>query len=530
MLFTDSLFIFGLILLFFVYFLIPQKFRWMLLLAASIAFYAYSGWTNLLYIGATAVTTFFVTKRIEKMAAAAKDAVSAHKSEWSRDEKKAFKEAEKKKRRRWLILLLVFNFGMLAVIKYGAFTMNNLNGIIGWFGERGTLPVPNFLLPMGISFYLFQTMGYAIDVYREKYPCEKNFARLALFVSFFPQLIQGPISRYDDLAKGLYVGNGFDAERVQLGVQRILWGYFKKVALADRILPAVTLLISDPEQYQGMYALLGMLYYTLQLYADFTGGIDITIGIGQVLGIPVTENFQRPFFSKNITEYWRRWHITLGTWFKDYLFYPVSVAQPMLKLSKWSREKLGKNIGKYLPVYVSTIAVWFVTGLWHGAAWNFIVWGLLNAVIILISERCTPLYNKFHKKCAWSNSRPYDGFMAIRTTLMMGCLRMFDCYRDVPLTFKMFGTMFTKWNVQIFTDGSLMKLKLTAADYGVLIAGTLILFTASMLGRKGSVRKRVWERSRVLSCCLTVVLLLTVLIFGAYGIGYDSSQFIYNQF
>ena len=230
MLFTDSLFIFGLILLFFVYFLIPQKYRWMLLLAASIAFYAYSGWTNLLYIGATAVTTFFVTKRIEKMAAAAKDAVSAHKSEWSRDEKKTFKEAEKKKRRRWLILLLVFNFGMLAVIKYGAFTMNNLNGIIGWFGERGTLPVPNFLLPMGISFYLFQTMGYAIDVYREKYPCEKNFAKLALFVSFFPQLIQGPISRYDDLAKGLYAGNGFDAERVQLGVQRILWGYFKKVA------------------------------------------------------------------------------------------------------------------------------------------------------------------------------------------------------------------------------------------------------------------------------------------------------------
>ena len=530
MLFTDSLFIFGLILLFFVYFLIPQKYRWMLLLAASIAFYAYSGWTNLLYIAATAASTFFITKRIEHMAGAAKDTVAAHKSEWSRDEKKAFKEQEKKKRRRWLTLLLLFNFGMLAVIKYGAFTMNNVNSIIGWFGERGTLPVPNFLLPMGISFYLFQTMGYAIDVYREKYPCEKNFARLALFVSFFPQLIQGPISRYDDLSKGLYAGNGFDAERVQLGVQRILWGYLKKVAIADRILPAVTLLISDPEQYHGMYALLGMLYYTLQLYADFTGGIDITIGIGQVLGIPIAENFQRPFFSKNITEYWRRWHITLGTWFKDYLFYPVSVAQPMLKLSKWSREKLGKNIGKYLPVYVSTIAVWFVTGLWHGAAWNFIVWGLLNAVIILISERCTGLYTAFHKKCAWSNSRPYDGFQAIRTTLMMGCLRMFDCYRDVPLTFRMFGTMFTKWNVHVFWDGSLMKLNLTAADYGVLIAGTLLLFTASMIGRKGSVRRRIWNRSRVLSCCMTVALVLTVLIFGAYGIGYDSSQFIYNQF
>ena len=162
MLFTDSLFIFGLILLFLLYFLIPQKYRWMLLLAASVVFYAYSGWTNLLYIAATAVSTFFITRKIEKMAGAAKDEVSAHKSEWSRDEKKAFKERAKKKRRRWLTLLLIFNFGMLAVIKYGAFTMQNVNSIIGWFGERGTLPVPNFLLPMGISFYLFQTMGYAL--------------------------------------------------------------------------------------------------------------------------------------------------------------------------------------------------------------------------------------------------------------------------------------------------------------------------------------------------------------------------------
>ena len=349
-------------------------------------------------------------------------------------------------------------------------------------------------------------------------------------MSFFPQLIQGPISRYDDLAKGLYAGNGYDPKRVTLGVQRILWGYFKKVCLADRVMPAVTALISNTDQHQGMYVLMGILYYTLRIYADFTGGIDITIGIGQVLGIPITENFNRPFFSKNITEYWRRWHITLGTWFKDYLFYPISVCQPMLKLSKWSREKLGKNVGKYLPVYVSTIAVWFVTGLWHGAAWNFIVWGLMNAVVILISERLTPLYNKFHKKYAWSNTRAYDGFMALRTTFLMGLLRMFDCYLDVPLTFKMFGTRFYKWNPQILWDGSLMKLGLSKPDYLVLGVGIVLLFTASMLGRRGSVRERLYDKSKLLSCCMTVALLLIVVVFGAYGIGYDSSQFIYNQF
>lgn len=530
MLFTDSLFIIGVTVLCVVYFIIPQKYRWMLLLCASLAFYAYTGIGNLLYILVTAGSTYLITRMMDAFAAERKETLAAHKKDWSRDQKKQCKEHINKIRFRLLLVCVVLNFGILAVIKYGAFTMRNLNSLVKLFGGAGELPVPDFLLPMGISFFIFQTMGYAIDVYHEKYPAEKNFARVLLFVSFFPQLVQGPISRFDDLSKGLFAGNGFQARRVLFGTQRILWGYCKKMVLADRILPAVKLLIADPEQYQGMFVLLGILYYGLELYADFTGGIDITIGIGQVLGIPITENFQRPFFSKNIAEYWRRWHITLGTWFKEYVFYPVSVCKPLLDLSKWSREKLGKNVGKYVPVFVSTIIVWFVTGLWHGAAWNFIVWGLMNAVVILISEILSPQYEKFHKRFAWSNTHAYDGFQAIRTFLLMGCLRMFDCYRDVPLTFKMFGTMFTKWNLHVLWDGSLMQLSLTKADYFVLITGTLVLFTASMLGRKGSVRQRILDKSPVLSCALTVALLLVVVIFGAYGIGYDSSQFIYNQF
>ncbi len=530
MLFTDSAFIIGLVILCVVYFLMPKKFRWMLLLLASMLFYAYSGVENLLYIAATTVSTYLVTRKLDAMAAERKGYLAAHKDELDREAKKAYKEAANKKRFHLLTACLVLNFGILAVIKYGAFTMRNLNSLAGLFGAAGTLPVPQFLLPMGISFYTFQTMGYAIDVYREKYPAEKNIAKLGLFVSFFPQLIQGPISRYDQLSGSLYAGNGFRPRRVLFGTQRILWGYCKKMILADRILPAVTLLISDTSKYYGVYAFLGILYYTLELYADFTGGIDITIGIGQVLGVEMTENFDRPFFSKNITEYWRRWHITLGTWFKDYLFYPISVCKPMINLSKWSREKLGKTIGKYVPVYVSTLAVWFVTGLWHGAAWNFIVWGLMNAVVILISERLTPLYSKFHKKFAWSNTHAYDGFQALRTTVLMGCLRMFDCYRDVPLTFKMFGSMFTSFNFSVLWDGSLMELSLTGWDYAILLTGAAILFVASLLGRRGSVRKRILEKSPVLSCVLTVAMLLAVLLFGAYGIGYDSSQFIYNQF
>lgn len=530
MLFTDFSFILGLPFLFLLYFLMPKRMRWILLLIASYGFYACSGWENLLFILATTLTTYGFARFLEEKAKQRSNTLAAHKSEWSRDEKKAFREKANKKRFFWLMLCIILNFGILAILKYGAFTIKNVNALLALGGEF-QLKVPALLLPMGISFYTFQSMGYLIDVYREKYPAEKNPAKFALFVSFFPQLVQGPISRYDALAPGLLAGNDFSPRRVLLGTQRILWGYCKKMILADRILPAVTTLISAPEQYDGVFVLLGILYYGLQLYADFTGGIDITIGIGQVLGIPLAENFNRPFFSKNITEYWRRWHITLGTWFKDYLFYPISVCQPMLKLSKWSRDTFGKEIGKRIPVYLATILVWFTTGLWHGAAWNFIVWGLMNAVVILISEELQPLYDRFHQHCKWSNTRAYDGFQCIRTFLLMGCLRMFDCYRDVPMTFKMFGSMLTKWNVSALFDGSLMQLSLSAADYVILLIGTVVLFGVSLASRDNrSLRERILQRSKLLSCALTLVLFFLVLIFGAYGIGYDQSQFIYNQF
>ncbi len=459
MLFTDASFIIGLVLLCIIYFIIPKKYRWMLLLCASVLFYACSGIGYLLYIAATAMSTYFAAVQLDKMAAARQETLTAHKSEWSRDEKKAFKEAANKKRFRLLVLLLVFNFGILAVIKYGGFTVRNLNALIGLFGKKDLLPVPSFLLPMGISFYTFQTMGYAIDVYREKYKAERNPAKLGLFVSFFPQLIQGPISRFDELSKGLFAGNGFDAKRVMFGTQRILWGYFKKMVIADRILPAVTTLIGDPAQYRGVYVFLGILYYTLELYADFTGGIDITIGIGQVLGIPIAENFNRPFFSKNITEYWRRWHITLGTWFKDYLFYPISVCQPMLKLSKWSREKLGKNVGKYLPVYVSTIAVWFVTGLWHGAAWNYILWGLYYFVLLVVDLLWL---DKFRKKMNPKIEPLFSHFYFFVATFFGMALFYFD-----PATLS--GTLGTD-------TGTLANI---GAIFGIGCTGFADIFTAS---------------------------------------------------
>ena len=215
---------------------------------------------------------------------------------------------------------MVLNIGMLAVVKYTNFVIHNINGILEVAGSGSRLSFWDIALPMGISFYVFQTMGYAIDVYQGKYRAEENFFKLARFVSFFPQLIQGPISRFDHLAKSLYEPHSFHGKTVAFGLQRILWGFFKKLVIADRLVVAVNTIIGDTASYRGIWVFVGMLFYALELYADFTGGIDITIGVAQTMGISVTENFIRPYFSKNIKEYWNRWHITMGSWFTDYIF------------------------------------------------------------------------------------------------------------------------------------------------------------------------------------------------------------------
>ena len=276
---------------------------------------------------------------------------------------------------------------------------------------------------------------------------------------------------------------------------------------------------------------IAMLFYAFELYCDFTGGIDITIGIAEVMGIRVTENFNLPYFSKNIKEYWNRWHITMGTWFTDYIFYPISVCKPMLNLSKFSRKHFGEVIGKRVTVYLSAFVVWFTTGLWHGAAWNFIVWGLMNFVVIMVSQELEPLYEKFHKRFSVKGKVPYEAFQILRTFLLMSCIRMFDCYRDVPLTFKMVGTMVTKFNIGELFNGSLLSIGLSVADYVVLIVGFIVVFTVSLFKvRVGNVRTVLLQKPPIVYFGIMAVMIMLIIVFGAYGIGYDSSQFIYNQF
>ena len=503
------------------YYLIPGKGQWILLLAASYLFYLFAGTEYLAFLLFTTLTTWWTAYSMDKRLQKQDALLKANKAVWTKEERKACKESVKRGNRIRLILCLTVNFGILAICK--AVLVEPFRTL----AQGGGLSFLTVALPMGISFYMFQSMGYVTDVYRGKARAERNFFRLALFVSFFPQLVQGPISKYAQLAEQLNTPHPFDGKQLSFGLQRMLWGFFKKLVIADRIAAAVGAL-KGPE-HTGVSFFVLTLFYAVQIYGDFTGGIDVTIGLSQALGITLPENFIRPYFSKNIAEYWRRWHITLGEWMKDYIFYPISISKPMLKLSKAARAKLG-SVGKRLPVYVASVATWFVTGIWHGLTPNFVLWGMLNCFVIVVSEELTPLYSAFHTRFHLKDKKWYGGFEILRMFLLMNLIRACDLFPRVGDYFSRMGSLVTTWNFHILWDGTLLQLGLSGLDYGILVCSVAAVFVVSLLQeKKGSVRELLWTRP-ALRYGLMFLLLLAVLLMGSYGIGYNASSFIYNQF
>ena len=466
------------------YYIIPRRGQWVLLLIANCGFYLYSGLDNFCFILLTTASTYGTARIVDRTQALF-------------DRKKA-----KQKSKKWIWLCLGLNFGLLAICKV-RFTFQNI------------------LLPMGISFYMFQSIGYVLDVYRGSIKAERNPFKFALFVSFFPQLIQGPISKYGKLAPQLFGEHPYNGKQVSFGLQRMLWGYFKKLVIADRIAVAV-LALRGPE-HTGLSFFVLTCFYAIQIYGDFTGGIDIAIGLSEALGIRLPENFVRPYFSKNIAEYWRRWHITLGEWMKEYVFYPVSVSTPMRKLSKSARKRWLK-FGKRLPVYAASFATWFCTGIWHGITPNFLLWGMMNCTIIVLSEELTPLYEKFHSHLGWKQKSWYGAFEMRRTFLLMNLIRIVDLFPNVGEYFRLLCSLFSSFRVPF------LDLGLTGQDYGILICGVVLMVTVSLVQERfGSVRELLWNRTG-LRYALTIGLFLVVLLMGNYGIGYDAGNFIYNQF
>ena len=425
------------------------------------------------------------------------------------------KEQDDGKRRLITALTLVLNFGILGVLKYTNFIIFNFNQI-----AHGHLSFVDFALPIGISFYTFQSMGYLLDVCWKRQEVERSLLRFALFVSFFPQILQGPIGRFSRLAEQLYAEHRPDPVRTERAVLRILWGFFKKMVIADNAVYFVNALFDDYQQYPGL-AVFAVLAYSVQLYGDFSGGIDVVIGIGMLFGIDLDENFRRPYFAVSISDFWHRWHITLG------------LSGWMGKFKKFCRNKFGKQIARTLPIAVANVIVFLVVGVWHGAAWKYIIYGLYNGLIIGVSGMLTNVFRDMKKKCGIAkDSAGFHLFQVVRTFVLVNISWFFDRADTVGQAFAMMRNAVTH-----FTPAMLLEIPVgpggstnfTAIALVIILLGTAVVFAVSLIQERGA-DVAAWIMQRPLALKLAIYLIMLMMLPALGQPPAITGGFIYAQF
>ena len=512
-----------------VYYVLPKKLQWIWLLIISYAYYfSYSVKTSVFLVFTTLVT-YAGARLLDKFNTEGKEYIAANKQTMSKEEKKTYKEKLKKKKRLVVWAMIVLAFGLLAAVKYGNFIITNIDALVLAIGHGQYFNPPSIILPLGISFYTFQSFSYIVDVYHAKYAAEKNVFKYALFVSFFPQLLQGPIGRFDRLAHQLYEGHSFELKRIEFGIQRVMWGLFKKMVLADRVAGVVSEIFTNYASYGGWYNIVAVLLYSIQLYADFSGGIDIVIGTAQMFGITMDENFRQPFFSRSISEFWRRWHITLGTWMKDYIFYPFSLSKCMNKFGKWCKKHIGSYAAKTLPVCLADILVFFVVGIWHGAEWKYIMYGLYNGFIMAFSSFAQPAYNWLHTKTHIDkDSKGWKLVQIIRTFILVNIGFYFDMAPGMVDALVMIKQSITGFSLSQVGIAAFKPLGMESRDFVIVLAGCIIIFIVSIIKEKGiSVRESLAAKPVAIRWAVYYGLIIFTLVFGATA---ASTGFLYANF
>lgn len=531
---TTLSFLIFIFLVFAVYYIIPKSKQWVVLLIASIAFYFSFGFYNFIYVLITATTVYFATVWMQNKINVQKAYIRENKGIISKEDKKLYKNKIKKYRRKILIATIVINIGLLCVFKYFHFALEQINGLISIFNGQQIDDIFNLIAPLGISFYTFQSIGYLTDVYWENCDAERNYFKVLLFVTFFPQMTQGPISDFEQLSSELFSSHKFTYKNFSWGFQRMIWGFFKKMVIADTLSPYVKDVFANYSSYSGITTLIGAFMYSVQIYADFSGYMDIMCGFCETLGIRLRENFDRPYFSKSIAEYWRRWHISLGDWFKKYIYYPIGMSNWSRKIAYNIKEKHGKRLSDTIPATIALVVVWLATGLWHGASWAYIVWGLVNGLFIILTLWLDPLYDKCKKllnikedKWAWR------AFQTIRTFILVTFIKVLPEVGTLSDGFGLWKQVFTNFtlpnsihNLLPFLDFSVST---TVITFGLAIIGTICLFFVSLKQRKGAFRGYFNNIPTVFRVLILAVVMLTIASFGVQST-WGSGGFLYANF
>ncbi len=464
-----------------IYFALPHKARWAWLLAASCYFYMFFKPVYILILLFTIVIDYFAGLLLEKT-------------------------TDPGKKKRWLVLSLVANIGILAVFKYFNFLNDNISGLYALLGGKNPIPYLNILLPIGLSFHTFQAMSYTIEVYRGNQKAERHFGIYALYVMFYPQLVAGPIERPQNVLHQFHERHYFNYDNAVTGLRLMLWGFFKKVVVADRLSVFTDMVYDSPNDYHGFQVILATVFFAFQIFCDFSGYSDIALGSAKVMGFDLMVNFNKPYFSKSISEFWRRWHISLSTWFRDYLYIPLG----------GNRVSAGRN-------YFNQFFVFMVSGLWHGANWTFVIWGSLHGAYLIVA-RLT------------SNTRA-----AIRKALFVDRVPFIDKVVQGSVTFALvcFAWIFFRAaNIStaatIITNGMDISRKqlgiymLGKDTYNFILCFVFILLMESVhwLLRKKDLNQLMNEQHYLVRWIAYVIFVLLIIDFGVF----EDKQFIYFQF
>ncbi len=475
-----------------IYFLLPHKFRWFHLLVASCIFYMAFIPVYIFILLFTIVIDYFAGIMIEN--------------------------AEGKKRKYFLILSIVANVGVLCVFKYYNFFVGNMDALLH-LAHINTLPIPYLyiILPLGLSFHTFQAMSYTIEVYRGNQKAERHFGIYALYVMFYPQLVAGPIERPQNLIHQFHEKHMFDYQRVVSGLKLMAWGMFQKVVIADRLARVADNVFDHSSNFQGLALVIGVVFFTFQIYCDFAGYSDIAIGAAQVMGFDLMKNFNNPFQAKTIAEFWNRWHISLTTWFRDYIFYPLSIS--------FSKRKGNRA----LKLYINVFLVFLISGLWHGANWTYVVWGGLHGLYLVFATITRNRREGLEQFTGLSRFPALSGLIDKFLVFSLVCLAMiFFRAKRISIALNLIPGIFKGWHFGLhYFSSTLVSLGIDSKDFYFSVL--LIFFLEAVhyyQEKRGSMREFISLKPPIVRWAIYYSLLFTIMFWGVY----EHRQFIYFQF
>ena len=484
------------------YYIFPRKYRWAFLLIASILFFLLScEWKLLLYLLFGILATYIGTNYL-------------------------YDKCKTKKQKKITLFVTLFSIlSILCALKYINIFPITLNAFGNLFHINFHFGTVSLLAPLGLSYYTLSLTGYVIDVYREAYEPQKNILKHALFSCYYPIMISGPFVRYNDMKKELFEPKEFDWNNLFQGFYRIMYGLMKKLVIADLLAPFVRQVFTQYNNFTGFYIINAVMLYAIQIYADFSGCMDIVNGASKMYGITLIENFESPFFSKNLSEFWRRWHISLGAWAKDYIMYPLLKSSLFQNLGKTCKKKFGKKIGKKIPTLLSIFILWFLIGLWHGASYKYIfAAGILPWIYLTLGEMFGEKVNSITKKLKIKTECfSFRLFQSFRTILLMCFIWLFACAPNLGSSLTIIKNIFIMPRVGLLYELPKLPMVILFASSIVIVVDYLKYKNIDVLNWLS--KQNIWFRWIIL-----FIIIFSILIYGAYGPGYNASDFIYGGF